>query len=330
MPPSDRRRRLCRAALLAAAVLALVVAAEAGRVAFGHNDHTVVAGRVYRSAQLDRDDLKALIARHGIRTVVNLRGRCAGFDWYRDECLATADADVCQEDIAWSASRLPPPVELRRLVETLDQSEPPLVVHCRRGVDRTGLASAVAVLLTEGSTLAQARRQLSLRYGHLPVNGTERMDECVELYAAWLEGSCAGHTPDRFRRWATQVYCPGEGRATIEPLDWPQTLPAGRQTVVRVRAHNTSVKPWRLRPGRTTGTHARWVVAGIGNGYLRGGEAGLFDAEVPPGGSIDLDIPLPPLPGGASYLVFVDMIDARQTAFLQVGSEPLLRTLRAE
>ena len=49
-----------------------------------------------------------MIAAHGIRTVVNLRGCCAPFPWYLDECRATHRLDVAQEDVCFSAGRLPP------------------------------------------------------------------------------------------------------------------------------------------------------------------------------------------------------------------------------
>src|SRR5262249_59889867 len=91
--------------------------------------------------------LERLIQAYGIRTVVNLRGSCLGFDWYRDECRVTHALDVCQEDVCFSAGRLPSTHEVRRLLEVVERSEPPLLLHCQRGADRTGLASAVVLLL---------------------------------------------------------------------------------------------------------------------------------------------------------------------------------------
>src|SRR5207244_460826 len=94
---------------------------EIGRMSFAGNTHTVVPGRLYRAAQMTPDRLARHIERHGIKTVVNLRGRPFA-DWYGAECRATQALGVSQEDVVTSANRLPAPQELRRLIEVFDQS----------------------------------------------------------------------------------------------------------------------------------------------------------------------------------------------------------------
>ncbi|HZT80009.1 MAG TPA: hypothetical protein VFA26_07305, partial [Gemmataceae bacterium] len=115
--PAPARRRWGRTAVRAAcAAFLLVFGGEAGRVFFGSNFHTIDPGRLYRTSQPSPERLRELIRAYGIRTVVNLRGCCSSFDWYLDECRASADLDVCQEDLCFSAGRLPAVAELRRLV----------------------------------------------------------------------------------------------------------------------------------------------------------------------------------------------------------------------
>src|SRR5262245_210488 len=93
-----------------------VVGFEVYRIYFAGNWRTILSGRVYRCAQLNHDEFVDRIRKHGIRTVVNLRGCCCELDWYRDEARATAELDIAQEDVTFSANRLPPPDELHRLV----------------------------------------------------------------------------------------------------------------------------------------------------------------------------------------------------------------------
>src|SRR4051812_663280 len=147
--PAPERRRINRRTLfkLAGGVAVAALGAEVLRVTAFTNVHTVIPQRVYRTAQLKPERLKAFIAEKGIRTVVNLRGVCSNMDWYLGECRTTHAANVNQEDITFSAKRFPAPAEVRRLVEVLDHTEYPIVFHCQRGADRTGLASTVAKLL---------------------------------------------------------------------------------------------------------------------------------------------------------------------------------------
>src|SRR5262245_28847941 len=172
--------RGCAAAVLPA------LAFEAFHLFVRGNVHVVIPGQVYRCSQPRGDRLDRLVKKYGVRTVINLRGYCDDQPWYQDECRATHRLGLSQEDISLSAGQLPPVPKVRRLVEVLDNCEYPVVFHCFRGVDRTGLASAVAMLLRSDATVVQARRQLDLRFLHLPWGRTGRLDQFFDLYEEWL------------------------------------------------------------------------------------------------------------------------------------------------
>jgi hypothetical protein len=323
-PPHPGRRSWLGCLLRGAvAGVALAFAVEAGRVLFTDNFHTIEPGQFYRCAQPSPEHLAYLVRAHGIRTVVNLRGCCESFDWYLNECRESADLDVCQEDLCLSAGRLPSVGELRRLVEVIDLSERPLLFHCQRGADRTGLASAVALLLHSDLPYEEARRQLGLRYGHIAMRRTAYLDQFFELYRGWLARNGLTHSCDNFRRWAEHDYCPGMCRAAIEALDPPHTVPAGEPFAVRVRCRNQSERPWRFAPWESAGVHALFGVTDRSGAVRAVGRAGLFDAEVAPGASIELTLPVAALRAPGRYQLWVDMIDEPQGDFFQTGSEPL-------
>lgn len=325
--PAPGRTRLTRRRLfkLAGGALALGFGAEFLRVVARTNEHTVIPGRVYRTAQLKPERLQKFIAEKGIRTVVNLRGVCSNMPWYLDECRATHAANVNQEDITFSAKRFPAPAEVQRLIEVLDHTAYPIVFHCQRGADRTGLASTVAVLLQTDASLAKARRQLWPRYGHVPVGRTAVLDDFFDYYERWLAGRGERHTPERFRRWVGGEYCPGPFRAQLALVSEP-TFPAGRGFVVQVRATNTSVEPWRFTTGRG-GIRLCYTITASSGGHAFRAYCGHVVREVRPGESIDLTCGVPPLPAG-HYQFHADLIDGEpiellDTAFVQYGSEPL-------
>lgn len=321
-----RRRALAPSIIRGALFALLVFAASAGlRVAFADNVHALQHGRVYRAAQMDGERLKTFIHEHDIRTIVNLRGYCPGPDsaWYLDECRATRDAHISQEDVTLSAIRLPTPSEIRRLLEILDHSQYPIVLHCRQGVDRTGLAAVMVKLLEPGVSLSQARRQLSLAYGYLPYNGTQYMDRFFDLYCDWLKRMDSVHSPEFFREWASKEYCPGSCRAEVQWLDLPKgDWRADQARIVHLRARNTSVCRWVFRPGTLTGIHARYRVTDSMGKVIIEELAGQFDAIVEPGASIELALGIQPLPPGR-YSLSVDMIDVDENAFSQFGFDPL-------
>jgi predicted protein tyrosine phosphatase len=317
---------LARIALRGALTGALVaVALHFALVLAGHNFRAVVPGRFYRSGQLSPSALDDHVRRHRIRTVINLRGCCIPARWYRDEAGATARLDVSQEDLSFSAARMPSTTALRQLIEVLDRSEPPVLIHCHQGADRTGLASVVVLLLYTDSTLDQSLRQLGPAHGHLPLGRTVHVDRFFTLYRDWLSESGRSHSPAVFRLWAERHYCPDGGRADfalVGPDADVVRARAGEPRKVTVRCHNASPSPWRFEPAVTAGVHGLWRVIDADDRLVTFGRTGLRRAAVAPGDSIDLEIALPPLARGR-YTLFVDLADEQHAAFMQLGNEML-------
>jgi hypothetical protein len=306
----------------AVGILLVIVIIAVDDLFFG-NFHTVVPGRVFRCAQPSAAELETILRKYDIRTVVNLRGCCAPMDWYLDECRVTHALNVAQEDISLSAMRLPSTSEIRRLVEVLDHCEYPILFHCYRGADRTGLASAVARLLQDGVTLDDALSELGIAYGHLSIGKTGQIDRFFQLYADWLAEHSVAHAPAVFRRWVADGYCPGECRCAMELLHAPKSVPRGRQVALALRVCNTSIMSWRLRPENNAGIHASFTLFDAQGGTVAEGRAGLFDAEVAPGASIDLTLVLPAVNRPGKYRLVVDMVDEQHCSFFQAGSDVL-------
>jgi protein tyrosine phosphatase (PTP) superfamily phosphohydrolase (DUF442 family) len=300
---------------------------EAYQVFLGTNFHMVIPGRVYRSAQLSPSELEQQLRTKGIRTVVNLRGDCDPSPWYLEESRVTNRWNVCQEDICFAAGHLPSVSEVRRLVEVLDRTAYPILLHCRRGADRTGMTAAMVLLLQTDVDLKQAQRQLGLRYGHVALGRPAILDGFLDLYAEWLRCQGLTHTPAVFRRWLDDDYCPAACRCEIDAVQVPATIVRGEPFAVQARFHNTSIRPWHLRAGSTAGVHGSCVLWDSLGNLIFTGRSGLFDAEVAPKGSIDLTLALPAVPTPGKYRLQIDMVDEQHCFFHQAGSEPLEQEL---
>jgi hypothetical protein len=311
--------------VLAGALVAL--AGHAFYILFGSNFHTVIHGQVYRSAQLSAVALEQFIRDKHIRTIVNLRGCCDPESWYLDEGRVALRNDVSLEDLGFSACRLPSSITLRQLLEVIDRSDYPILFHCHKGSDRTGMASAIALLLRTNTPLEEARQQLGFRYGHLPLGRTVYIDQFFDLYQEWLTSRTLTHSPAVFRRWIEHEYCPGECRCCLEllqPRSQPIHVHGPLPTPLRVRCRNTSIKPWRLHPGHNSGTHLIFVLTNDKDQSVANGKSGLFHAVVAPGEFIDLTVVLPGLTEPGRYELRLDMEEEQHAFFLQTGSQPLI------
>lgn len=133
------------------------------------NFHTVVLDEVYRSAQVSPEDIAAYRSDYDIRSILNLRGAAPGEAWYDEEVAASAALDITHVDFAMNASVELTDAEARRLIALMREMPKPLLVHCRHGADRTGLAMSLYLAAISGADEATAEGQLSLWFGHFAV-----------------------------------------------------------------------------------------------------------------------------------------------------------------
>lgn len=200
-----------------AAAAALIVVAAGWLVANRPNFGVVAPGRVYRCAQ-PGGDVGGLIDRYGLKSVLNLRGGSDANPWYADEVRATGDRKIDFYDLPLSATRRPSRRELLVLLDLLGRCRYPLLIHCKSGSDRTGLACGLYQLAILGHDPERALGAFSIRYGHVGLLGTERLHEPFREYAAWLKGRNLAHSPAVFRRWVESDYRDDDTRTDYPPL----------------------------------------------------------------------------------------------------------------
>jgi protein tyrosine/serine phosphatase len=147
------------------------------------NFAAVVPGEAYRSNQPSATDIAGYAARYGIRTIVNLRGSNENAAWYKDEVAAARRLGLGHVDFKMSADRQLDRDEAQQLAVVLRDAPKPVLIHCRSGSDRTGLASALYLNRIAKMDEHTAERQLSIRYGHIGIpffSPTYAMDESWE------------------------------------------------------------------------------------------------------------------------------------------------------
>jgi len=168
-----RWRRIAKRTGISALVAVLALGAYLGSLQLTGNIHTVQAGEVYRSAQLDSSQFSRVIRTDGIKSILNLRGPHPQSGWYETEVAVAGRLDVAHYDYGISAERPVTPEQIADLLKILRTAPKPILVHCQGGADRSGLVSALYELVIEGVSPAQAAAQLSLRYGHFPYLGSK-------------------------------------------------------------------------------------------------------------------------------------------------------------
>ncbi len=183
--PADEGPAPARRRLTAAWFDSIVVDHAFFRVAW-HNWAEVVPGRLYRSNHPTPMRLAAVVRRHGIRTVINLRGDkpCGSTTLTHETAARLGLAHIYAP---FESRGAPHRDRILRLAETFRAMAEPALIHCKSGADRAGLAAGLFILMN-GGTSAQALAQLSWRFLHFPHSRTGVLDAFFDRYAREAEG----------------------------------------------------------------------------------------------------------------------------------------------
>lgn len=180
----------------------------------------VVPGRLYRSNHPQPWQMASAARRHGLRTVINLRGHRAdcGSDALSRE--AAGRLGLVHVDAPFESRGAPHRDRLLRLADLYAGMAEPALIHCKSGADRTGLAAGVFLLLNGGSS-AEALDQLHWRFGHVSASRTGILDAFFRLYAREAEGRVP------FLDWVRQGYDEDGLRASFRSKGWADRLVDG-------------------------------------------------------------------------------------------------------
>jgi len=190
--PPARKRWKWLVAILSPVTLILCLLWWMG--VFGGNLREVSPGRFYRSAQLTGPNLEHAIRSDHIATVLNLRGANTDSAWYWQEAATCRKMHVQHLDVSMSATHLPAPDQMKKLLLDLDKARYPVLTHCMGGADRSGLVSALYLAIYEHVPLDRAENEeLTWRYGHLNWTSSRKMDQFFDLYRATSNGMDLRH-----------------------------------------------------------------------------------------------------------------------------------------
>lgn len=157
--------------------------------------------------------------RHGIRTVINLRG---GFDgsFYALEKEACARLGLELVNFPVGSREVPSAAQVLGAKRLFEKIAYPALIHCKSGADRAGVMSVLYMHFRKGRTIREAMDQLGFRYLHVKQGKTGVLDYTFERYLQ--EGEPAGLS---FLEWVrSPAYDPKGMKATFQSQMWASLL----------------------------------------------------------------------------------------------------------
>lgn len=176
-----------------------------------------LSDQFWRSAQPSPRHIRRL-ARAGVRTIINLRGeRSCGSYWLETEACARYGVKLVNFQVRSRAA--PTPEEIKGAKRVFEEVEYPILIHCKSGADRAGLMSVLYRFFQQGIPIAEAKNELSLKYGHIRQADTGILDYFFERYLA-----DSAQNPMPFLEWVDTVYDPVELKRTFRSKGWANRL----------------------------------------------------------------------------------------------------------
>ncbi len=172
-----------------------------------------IAPGIWRSAQPAPHNIRRW-AVEGIKTVICLRINCHRLREL--EMTACRKVGLDYRELPITASDVLKPSDVEKFSLLFRDIKYPAVMHCKTGVDRAGVAAALFLLIEENADSNRAKRQLSLRYGHIGFGKKGIARAALEVFC--IDQAKFGGS---FFDWAQTVYDPDATRS--EFLKWRNT-----------------------------------------------------------------------------------------------------------
>ena len=177
------------------------------------NFHALSAD-AYRSAQPTMGQLRRVVERHGIRTIINLKGTNPGSAYYLFEREACAELGIDMVDVTVSSRGLLTAEQIRTAHRVLHEATYPIWMHCKAGADRTAIYATLYQHWCLGVPIDQTDQLRFWPYGHISGSKAGKVDHFFKAYGDYAQA----HPQVSLLQWSDEI----ADRAALEASFQPQ------------------------------------------------------------------------------------------------------------
>jgi uncharacterized protein (TIGR01244 family) len=156
---------------------------DAGLLRLFWKNRARVGARAFRMNQPFPSDIARAKA-EGIRTIISARHdtRHGGHALEREAAEAAGIRYIVLDSHPIFSRGAPYRSSILNAAAIFRAVEQPVLIHCKSGADRAGFLSALWLIVMENVPVAEARKQLSLRFLHFRSSKTGRLDAVFDQY----------------------------------------------------------------------------------------------------------------------------------------------------
>ncbi|MGR3291254.1 MAG: tyrosine-protein phosphatase, partial [Paracoccaceae bacterium] len=115
------------------------------------------------------------------------------------------------KSVDFSATRPPKAEAILQLIEYFRTLPKPLLMHCKSGADRAGLASAIYLMVIENIDVADAKKMFAKKYLHFKSSQTGVLDHILDRFEIRQAEQAI-----TFENWIENQYDPDEIQSSFD------------------------------------------------------------------------------------------------------------------
>ncbi|MEW5771615.1 MAG: protein tyrosine phosphatase [Pseudomonadota bacterium] len=167
---------------------------------FRFNFHRISA-EAFRSSQPTMWQMRRMVRKHGIKTILNLKGANPNSAYWYFEQEQCAKLGVKLVNISIASRSIPDLDRIRRAKEVFETVEYPVWMHCKAGADRAGIYSTLYQHFRQGRPIEETDQLKLWPYGHIRHSKAGKFDHYLDLYMAYHKD----HPEVGLLEWAEKV-----------------------------------------------------------------------------------------------------------------------------
>lgn len=206
-----RKQIIKRIAYTVLALLLIIILASSYLLylQLSNNFHTVIPNKVYRSKLLSDNDLNHIMRIYNIESILNINSSANPY-----ENKLAAESKIKLKYLPLQAHGTANKQQLLELIHTIETYPKPILIHCAQGADRTGLASALAIIVLQPNyNKFSWKHQISYKYGVVSPNSIGY--HVLYPYMQYIDNTNLKDNKKNFLKWLNQYQKP-----TTSPYGW--------------------------------------------------------------------------------------------------------------
>ena len=144
-----------------------------------------ISEEAFRSSQPTMWQLRRMVKKYGIRTIINLKGANAKSAYWAFEREQCEKLGIRMVDVQIYSRSIPDAARIRRAKEVFESVEYPIWIHCKAGADRAGIYSTLYQYFHKHIPIEQTDQLRLWPFGHIRHSSAGKIDYYLELFAAY-------------------------------------------------------------------------------------------------------------------------------------------------